>query len=169
MTDIDIAGLIERIEALPYCTCNDEPYPLRGDHRETCPSQFVDDITDALRALQAENERLRAETREWVCESCMTCYPGPPRPGLMSVICPKCKGLTMPHELYKRKIVESERDSLRERVAGLERVAARYRWLRKSVCNPAYPACSTQWGVRMCNNEQLDAAIDAALKQTVWA
>lgn len=48
--------------------------------------------------LIAEVEQLRAEVKEWLCIDCNTAYPGPPRPGFACVICPKCKGTTMPRQ-----------------------------------------------------------------------
>ncbi len=45
----------------------------------------------------------------------------------------------------------------------LRRDAERYRWLRKSVGNPAYCARSTQFGVQIVHGELLDEAIDAAM------
>ena len=71
----------------------------------------------ALMALQAENEALRQEVREWLCESCNWVYPGPPQPGVMCVICPRCKGFTGPFTSTKLRIAEKELKELRAVVA----------------------------------------------------
>ena len=54
------------------------------------------------------------------------------------------------------KEIERENEALRKD-------AERYRWLRVSKCNPAYPARSGQYGVSMIFGEHLDAVIDAAI------
>ena len=57
------------------------------------------EICDLQRELAAAN----ALVKEWACEKCRTVYPGPPQKGTMCVICPSCKGNTMPHELLKHR------------------------------------------------------------------
>lgn len=53
--DLDTISVLRE---LPYCTCNDEPFPVRGTHRASCPSQWSDDVI-------AEIERLKAEADDW--------------------------------------------------------------------------------------------------------
>jgi len=59
---------------------------------------------------------------------------------------------------YRR--IERENEALRKD-------AERYRWLRVSKCNPAYPARSAQFGVCMIFGEHLDATIDAAIAAAI--
>ena len=42
--------------------------------------------------------------------------------------------------------------------------SARYRWLRQSVGNPAYPMQACEFGLRHITGDNLDAAIDSARK-----
>lgn len=44
--------------------------------------------------------------------------------------------------------------------------AARYRWLRRSVSNPAYAVWSSQFGVCHIHHDSLDEAIDSAIAQS---
>lgn len=53
--------------------------------------------------LQRELAATKALVKEWACEKCRTVYPGPPQKGFMCVICPACKGNTMPHELLNHR------------------------------------------------------------------
>lgn len=64
-------------------------------------------------ALLAENEQLRAEVREWICESCNTVYPGPPQKGFSCVICPKCGGITSPRMTAENASLKAEVEVLR--------------------------------------------------------
>ena len=122
------------------------------------------EICDLQRELAAAN----ALVKEWACEKCRTVYPGPPQKGTMCVICPSCKGNTMPHELLKHReelaAAKAEANQLKNKLEfnekgynaisaqkyaaeaeadALREDAERYRWLR-------------------LNNGDLDAAIDAA-------
>lgn len=57
---------------------------------------YIDALRAAAEAMARENVELRAEVKEWACDSCNTVYPGPPQAGFACVQCPKCHGNTMP-------------------------------------------------------------------------
>ena len=63
---------------------------------------------DAVLALIAEVERLRAEVSEWLCIDCNTVYPGPPQPGFACVVCPKCGGSTGPRLAMENRLLRAE-------------------------------------------------------------
>ena len=124
MTDIDIAGLVERAE---------RSAATRSDTDAATMSM----LADALRALQAENEILK-----------------------------QAVDIHIANTANARRDERANVDALRERVAGLEKDAARYRFLRdrpEAHCNKWY------FYDREVNGTELDAAIDAAIKQATEA
>lgn len=58
--------------------------------------------------LQQENKELRAEVREWLCTECNQVYPGPPQEGFHCVLCPRCDGLTMPHNTWEIRTLRAK-------------------------------------------------------------
>lgn len=69
-------------------------------------------LIDKVEDLQAEVDQLRRYCKEWVCEACETCFPDPPHPGVLCVVCPKCRGLAMPYPLWEVRKMMGQRDAL---------------------------------------------------------
>lgn len=67
---------------------------------------FLDNATrlgEHIGNITAQRDALAYAVQEWVCEKCMTAYPGPPQKGFACVQCPKCGGSTMPRPTYDVK------------------------------------------------------------------
>ena len=85
---------------------------LRQWETPTYHVKVVRDAYTVIQSLAAENEQLRAQVKEWACESCNMVFPGPPKKGFASVQCLYCLGRTMPKETLLRRRAEAERDAL---------------------------------------------------------
>lgn len=84
--------------------------------------------------LEGDLAMLRAEVREWLCDSCNTVYPGPPASGCLCVICPKCNGNTGP-----RLSVENRKLRVQ-----LEQEWCELRKLKEATKSPAVDAASVR-------------------------
>ena len=58
---------------------------------------LTEEKTIAIEEAVAERDKEWAQlVKEWICTKCRVVYPGPPRPGVMALICPECGDATMP-------------------------------------------------------------------------
>lgn len=95
-------------------------------------SASADDIralAAAYRDLEAENERLLREVREWLCAECNTVYPGPPQDGVRCVICPSCGGGCAPRSSDAQVLLQQRR---------AEKAEARVKRLEEAVRSCSY-------------------------------
>ena len=90
----------------------------------------LNEVLENNKKLRAENEALRAEVREWLCDGCNSIIPAPK---LTNLLCPKCsEGLIRPTTYNQRKLeaklkeVTAERDALQAKIDGGLRVHAIY-------------------------------------------
>ena len=74
-------------------------------------SQIVD-LKSEIDRLKEENEKLRAEVKEWLCDKCRYVYNGPPTPRFDCVICPKCEGTTGPRSWMEKRELKAMCDEL---------------------------------------------------------
>jgi hypothetical protein len=89
----------------------------------TCKKAHEKKKSSELETLRAENAALRAEIKEWLCESCNTVLPGPPSPGADCVVCPFCRGFCGPRGMIQRWKLEKENAALKERAEKAEEKA----------------------------------------------
>lgn len=78
-------------------TCGAHDYGLHAAAFGGCPH-----------CMKAQLDRLRSQVQEWACEKCNAVYPGPPQSGFACVICPKCRGTTMPRAVLEIRRLEAE-------------------------------------------------------------
>jgi len=70
-----------------------------------------------LDALQAENERLKKEIKDWLCVKCRTVFNGPPQEGFSCVVCTKCGGDCGPRAWMENRELKAENARLREELS----------------------------------------------------
>lgn len=70
-----------------------------------------------LAEAQRENAELRAAVSEWLCIKCNYVYPGPPQPGVMCLICPRCGGDCGPRLSMELRLVKGKLASVEEKLA----------------------------------------------------
>lgn len=83
----------------------------------TRANEDIPRLITTIAAKDAELRELRAQVREWLCESCNTVYPGPPKPGVAGVICPNCGSLTGPRSSAELRRIQAENADLRRELA----------------------------------------------------
>ena len=76
-----------------------------------CNNDNTPHIFPSQLLVREQLARVLSEVREWVCDWCNHVYPGPPQPGVMCVVCPRCGGNTMPKNVHERLRAEAERDA----------------------------------------------------------
>ena len=104
------------------------------------PRQFATWILTRF-VRREEHERLCAEVREWLCETCRFVYPGPPMPGLRCVVCPQCSGPTAPRHTVEMRELRAELKGQRCDGSGELTVMGWNARTFKAPCQPRCPAC----------------------------
>ena len=88
--------------------------PVRLPQSGTTPAPVAPDWVAEIDALYE-----KATNGEWLCEKCNTVYPGPPQAGLMCVMCPKCRGTTLPRTIAERRQAEQRAEQAEAKLAAV--------------------------------------------------
>ena len=95
---------------------------IRTRARCSAAEAKVTELTEGLAEAEREREELLTDVREWLCEKCNYVYPGPPQPGVMAIICPRCGGTTLPMQAHYRKRADAAESRLAATERALERI-----------------------------------------------